>query len=82
MRELFEKSSLKLPQKLFGQMVNLGILFCPSILARALGLIYFLAENFALSQGANVNRLRKSIEVQQKAYIKLFAEQDFLKRLT
>ena len=53
-----------------------------SILARALGLIYYSDQLFCAPAAANVNRLRKSIEVQQKAYIKLFAEQDFLKRLT
>ena len=82
LRELFAKSSLKLLQKTFEAFGKAKNKVRLSRLARTRGARECIGQKFRAPAAANVNRLRKSIEVQQKAYIKLFAEQDFLKRLT
>ena len=64
-------------QEIFWQWVKLKILFCASILALALRSKCCFGLAYRALAGANVNHLRKSNDVRQKAYIKFLPNKTF-----
>ena len=64
-------------QEIFRKWFEQNILFCTSILALALGSKCCFGLAYRATADANVNHLRKSNDVRQKAYIKFLPNKTF-----